>query len=190
MNRLLLLGLVVFLAAAGPRAAARSVEGVELPGTVTARDGATLRLHGAGVRTKFFFDIYVGALYLPRTGQALQAIRESDQPGRIEMHFLYDEVTREQLAEAWRSGFRANNPRELHARIADRLERFVALFPAAAGGDTFAMEYIPGAGTRVAVNGEPRGTIEGAAFFRALLGVFLGPEPADADLKAGMLGAG
>jgi hypothetical protein len=40
------------------------------------------------------------------------------------------------------------------------------------------------------VNGEPRGTVEGGIFFRALLGVFLGPEPPDDDLREGMLGRG
>lgn len=167
---------------------ARSVEGVELDETVTARDGTQLQLHGAGVRDKLFFDIYVGALYLTSTGQALDTILGSNQPARIEMHFLYDEVGREQLAEAWRNGFRDNNPDDVQAAIAGRLERFIGLFPAATEGDAFTLEYVPGDGTRVAVNGETRGTIDGAGFFHALLGVFLGPEPADDDMKAGMLG--
>lgn len=185
MDRVIVCLLVLVLAAP---AAARSVEGVELPESAAARDGTELRLHGAGVRTKFFFDIYVGALYLPQAGQALEAIRGTHQAGRVEMHFLYDEVSAERLAEAWRRGFRDNNPAAVRDAIADRLARFIGLFPAAAEGDTLVMEYVPGAGTRVSVNGDPRGTIEGGAFFRALLGVFLGPEPADGDMKAGMLG--
>lgn len=185
MNRIF--AVVLAMLVAGP-ATARTVEGVELPEAVTARDGTSLVLHGAGVRTKFFFDIYVGALYLPAAGQSAEAILGSDQPGRVEMHFVYDEVSRDRLAEAWRGGFRDNTPAAVADAIADRRDRFIGLFPAAVAGDVFAMEYLPGRGTRVSVNGESRGTIEGHAFFRALLGVFLGPEPADRGMKAGMLG--
>lgn len=181
---------ILILLLAAPPLSARTLEGVELAEAATARDGTTLQLHGAGVRSKFFFDIYVGALYLPRTGQEAEEILAADQPGRIEMHFVYDEVSRERLVKAWRSGFEANNPPGIREAIADRLDRFVDMFPAATGGDRFTMEYLPGSGTRVAVNGEPRGTVEGGIFFRALLGVFLGPEPPDDDLREGMLGRG
>ncbi|MDZ7748898.1 MAG: chalcone isomerase family protein [Halofilum sp. (in: g-proteobacteria)] len=185
MTRALVLALAVLVALP---AFARTVAGVSLADSATARDGTALVLHGAGLREKFFFDIYVGALYLPSGGQSVEAILERDRPARVEMHFVYDEVSREQLAEAWREGFRDNNPAERREAVAGRLERFVALFPAAVEGDVLALEYVPGDGTRVSVNGEPRGTIAGRDFFRALLGVFLGPEPADRSMKAGMLG--
>lgn len=185
MHRILTL---VCLLALSVTAHGRSLEGVELPEAVTARDGTQLQLNGAGVRTKFFFDIYVGALYLASGGQDLDSIMGSDQPARIEMHFLYDEVEAEKLESAWREGFEANNDLEVLDTIEPQLETFVGLFPTAVEGDTFAMEYLPGQGTRVTVNGEEAGVLEGNVFFNALLGVFLGPEPADDDMKAGMLG--
>lgn len=187
MNRIPLLALL--LAIVLPVAHARTIEGVELDETVAARDGTELQLHGAGLRDRFFFDIYVGALYLTATGQAPDTILSGDQPGRIEMHFLYKEVEAEKLEAAWREGFANNNEREVLDTIGPELEAFVRLFPAAVEGDTFAMEYLPGQGTEVIVNGETAGTIESDVFFRALLGVFLGPEPADGGLKRGMLGA-
>ncbi|MDZ7829472.1 MAG: chalcone isomerase family protein [Halofilum sp. (in: g-proteobacteria)] len=179
---------VAVLLALSPIAHARTIEGVELPESVTARDGTALQLHGAGIRTKFFFDIYVGALYLTSTGQALDTIMASDQPARIEMHFVYDEVEAEKLESAWREGFADNNDREVLDTVEPQLENFVRMFPTAVEGDMFAMEYIPGQGTRVTINGEAAGTVAGDVFFNALLGVFLGPEPADDDLKEGMLG--
>ena len=185
MRRLLLPVLLLGLAAT---AHARTIEGVELAERVTARDGTQLQLHGAGVRDKFIFDIYVGALYLTSTGQDLDTIMGSNQPARIEMHFLYDEVEAEKLASAWREGFAGNNDREVMDTIGPRLEAFVRLFPTAVEGDVFAMEYLPGGGTEVTINGEPAGTVEGDVFFNALLGVFLGPKPADGKLKRGMLG--
>ncbi len=171
-------------------AAANTLAGVELAPDYRFDDGTALPLHGAGLREKYLFDIYVGALYLPETGQSVEAIRTRDQPGRVEMHFVYDEVARDKLVDAWRSGFEANNDADVLDTIDARVERFIDAMPDAgvAAGDTIAMTYRPGKGTRVAVNGSARETIAGGVFFRALLAVFVGPEPPDADLRRGMLG--
>lgn len=169
-------------------AAAAELAGVRIDDQVTARDGTELPLHGAGLREKFFFDIYVGALYLPTAEQSAERILDTDQPGRIDMHFVYDEVSRDQLATAWEEGFAANNPQEVLDSLGERIDRFIDLFPDATAGDRFAMEYFPGEGTEVRVNGQRAGAIDGGGFFRALLAVFLGPEPPDSDLRRGMLG--
>jgi hypothetical protein len=169
-------------------AAGAELAGVRVDDRVTVRDGTELPLHGIGLREKFFFDIYVGALYLPSTGQPVERILDTDQPGRIEMHFVYDEVTRDQLAAAWDEGFAANNPPGVLDEFDGRIDRFIGLFPDAVAGDRFAMEYVPGGGTEVRINGERAGMIEGGGFFQALLAVFLGPEPPSGDLRRGMLG--
>ena len=50
------------------------------------------------------------------------------------------------------------------------------------------LDYLPGAGTRVTVSGDDKGTIPGEEFNRALLRIWLGDQPADASLKKAMLG--
>ncbi|WP_419582428.1 chalcone isomerase family protein, partial [Thiolapillus sp.] len=55
---MLLIGLLPALVAA------KTLEGVDLPEQVPV-EGRNLVLNGAGIREKFFFDIYVAALYLP-----------------------------------------------------------------------------------------------------------------------------
>ncbi len=170
-------------------AAAAELAGVRIDDRLTARDGTELPLHGAGLREKFFFDIYVGALYLPTTDQPVERILDTDQPGRIDMHFVYDEVSREKLATAWEEGFAANNPDAVLESLGERIDRFIDLFPDATAGDRFTLEYVPGDGTEVRINGQSAGMIDGGSgFFRALLAVFLGPEPPDSDLRRGMLG--
>lgn len=47
---------------------------------------------------------------------------------------------------------------------------------------------LPGAGTRISVNGAEKGIVEGAEFYRALLKIWLGGKPVDEELKKGMLG--
>ena len=56
-------------------------------------------------------------------------------------------------------------------------------------GDVIHFEYLPDSGTRITVNGQPKGaSIPGEEFFTAMLRIWLGEKPADADLKKGLLG--
>ncbi len=173
------------------RATAVEIEGVRLPETVEVA-GRTLLLNGAGVRTKFFFDIYVGALYLPeRTRDAARAIAMPG-PKAVRMVIVYSEVSREKLAHGWRKGFEKNLDAAALAAMKPRLERFIAMFPDMRRGDTAEFEMLPaadhGGGVRVRVGGREAGLIEGEDFARALLSVWLGEHPADEDLKEAMLG--
>jgi len=89
-------------------AGAAALAGVSMPDTVTAA-GKTLHLNGQGLRTKVFFKIYVAGLYLENpTHDAAQAI-SADQGKRVVMHFLYKNVTKKQLVEAWDEGFEQNS---------------------------------------------------------------------------------
>ena len=50
------------------------------------------------------------------------------------------------------------------------------------------LDYIPGTGTRVTVNGEQKGVIAGKDFNSAMLDIWLGENPASSKLKKAMLG--
>jgi hypothetical protein len=53
------------------------------------------------------------------------------------------------------------------------------------------LDYIPESGTRVTLNGEPKGeAIAGDDFYRALLRIWLGENPVDSSLKKALLGGG
>ncbi len=170
-------------------ATAKEVAGVKLPATVAlGADPPPLVLNGAGVRSKFFVKVYVGALYLPaRTTDAAAILRHSG-PVAVHMHFLHSEVSKEKLVDAWNDGFSANLSAAQRERLQDRIDRFNALFRTARRGDVIRLEYLPGSGTRVVVNNEQQGTIEGEDFMQAWLGIWLGDKPADGDLRRAMLG--
>lgn len=163
------------------------IEGVNVPELVTV-SGESLQLNGAGVRTKFFFDIYVGALYLPeKTGNANEAI-EMSGPKQVSMTFLYSEVTREKLISAWDEGFRLNQSAAEVAALKERLDQFNALFVTTHKGDVYVFNFFANDSTGVVLNGKEVGRIAGADFQRALLTVWLGERPADNGLKSAMLG--
>ena len=78
---------VFLLAVAVGSARAREVAGVRLPGTTTAA-GKTLILNGAGVRTRFFFKVYVLGLYLERPVTDAAEVLGTDAVRRAELHVL------------------------------------------------------------------------------------------------------
>lgn len=183
MRRLMvLLGLFLF-----SNVWAVEVEGVNVHESVVA-SGKTLQLNGAGVRTKFFFDIYVGALYLPeKTTSAEKALLMSG-PKQVSMTFLYSEVSREKLVSAWDEGFRLNLSAEAVAALKARLEQFNSLFATVHKGDVYLFNFNDDGSTSVVLNGKTVGQIRGADFQQALLSVWLGDTPADNGLKSAMLG--
>ena len=171
-----------------PMAFARDVAGVALPETITL-GAKPLALNGAGIRSKFFIKVYVGALYLPsHTGDANAVLRQTG-PVAMHMHFLHSEVSKEKLVKAWNEGFDTNLDAVERARLGGRIERFNELFRTAHKGDVIRLDYLPGTGTTVSINNESRGVIDGEDFMQAWLRIWLGQHPADADLKQGLLGA-
>jgi hypothetical protein len=179
MVRWLCLGwsLVVGVAQAGQLA------GVTLPDSATV-GGRAVVLNGMGLREKYYFDIYVGGLYLPaRTTSATEAM--ADVPRRIVLHFVYNEVTKDQLVEAFSEGLAAQ-PNA--AAVRDRFTTMYGMLDTVHAGDQIVLDYAPGAGTTVSVRGSARGTIPGADFGAALAGVFVGAAPPTAKLKRGLLG--
>jgi hypothetical protein len=166
---------------------AREVAGVNVPDRITL-DGMPLVLNGAGIRTKFFVKVYVGALYLPAPQKDAAAVLAHNGAGAVRMHFLHGSVGRDKIVGGWNDGFAANLTDAERAALAERLARFNQIFPDMKRGEVVRLEFLPNVGTRVYLNDELRGTIEGADFFRALLKVWLGDRPADADLKQAMLG--
>jgi hypothetical protein len=95
------------------------------------------------------------------------------------------------LLSAFNDGLKKNHAPEQLARLEPQVKQLDGIFTAAKAvkkGDVVLLDYLPGAGTRVTVRGEDRGTIPGEDFNRALLRIWLGESPADSALKKAMLG--
>ena len=125
-------------------AAAVSIEGVVIPGTL-ALPGSDqeLVLNGAGIRKKFFMDIYIGALYLPARTSDATAILSDAGAASVTMHFLYKEVDRDKITDGWNDGLGENVSREEFRTLAKRLEKFNALFRTVRRGDVIRIDYNP-----------------------------------------------
>ena len=169
---------------------ARELEGINVPEEVLL-DGASAKisLNGVGMRTKFFFDIYVGSLYLESAAKTPEEVMSQKGPKRVFIHFVYDEVAAEKLVAGWNEGFEGNLSEQQLAGLAGQIKTFNAMFDTAHAGDEVLLDYLPGQGTRVTIKGVIKGIIEGEDFNQALLNIWLGDEPADEGLKEAMLNA-
>jgi hypothetical protein len=186
MQKTLILFITAVLLLPGAGQAAK-IEGVPLPETIQL-EGKTLHLNGAGIRTKFFFDIYVSGLYLEQPSSSATEIIGSNSTKRLTMDILYDEVSREKLTDGWEHGFKKNQSKKMMAALRRRLDSFNALFVTARKGDSMIFDFLSDGTTRIKFNGYDKGSIDGADFQQALLAVWLGKNPADQDLKDSLLG--
>ena len=149
---------------------------------------AELVLKGAGLRKRFFLQVYAMGLYV--------ADRNADpvaQPGakRIAIHMLRD-VDADSFAKALVDGMRPNHDeatmKGLEPRIG-QLNAIMAGMKEAKKGMPIALDWVPGVGTQVTIDGKPAGKpIEGEDFYRALLRIWLGEKPVQGDLKKALLG--
>jgi hypothetical protein len=166
---------------------AAEIGGITMPDRLQA-DGRELALNGAGVRTKFFMDMYVAGLYLGQKQGDAGRILDADEPMAIRLHIISGLITAEKMEAATREGF-VNATGGATAPLAPRIEQFIAVFKEKIStGDTYEFAYDPKAGTAISKNGKRQALIPGADFKKALFGIWLCGAPAQASLKAQMLG--
>lgn len=185
-----LVGLLLAGLAALAQAQPIEVEGVKFPPSVQV-GGQPLQLNGAGVRTRLLFKVYAAGLYVPQKSTSAAALLAQNGPRRVAITMLRD-VDAETFASSLNDGLKANLSEQqlagFKAQI-DALHATVKSVGEAKKGDQINFEFTPEAGTRVVVNGQPRGNaIPGENFFEAVLRIWIGDKPADGDLKKGLLG--
>ena len=174
--------------AAAPGIHAAEVAGVNVEEKI--RVGSSeLVLNGAGLRSKLFIKLYLGALYTTQKSSTPAVLIDGTGPRRMNLRLLRD-IGADTLHGALEEGLQNNNsPAELEA-VKAASEQFAALMKGIGKvkeGDTVALDFSVD-GVAVSLNGESRGKVAGAAFARALLKVWLGEKPADAGLKKALLG--
>ena len=185
----LLAAVVVSLAAAGLGAQPAEIEGVKLEPSAQV-GAATLQLNGAGVRTRAIFKVYVAALYVPQKSGDAAALLAQKGPRRVAITMLRS-VDAETFAGALNDGLRSNHTEAQLAAMKPQIDALNATLKAvgeAKKGDVIHFEFMPDGGTRVTVNGQPRGSaIAGEDFFTAVLRIWIGDKPVDGGLKKGMV---
>lgn len=151
-----------------------------------------LKLNGAGLRQVAWFKAYAAGLYLPdKTRAAAQALNGAG-PKRLQMRMMQDVPTAE-FIKAFDKGIGRNSSAAELAALKERMARFDLILTQIGQvkkGDVVNLDFIPGQGLVLTLNGKPRGeAIAGEDLYAAFLRIFIGDKPTDERLKASLLGA-
>jgi hypothetical protein len=186
--------LLVLLATLSFNARALEVAGVKVPEKMQS-GGQSLVLNGAGSRFMAgVFHVYVIGLYLPEPRHSVAEILAEEKNRNVTIWFLAPlgvKATSEQLLDATSKLMSENMAAEELKKLDASWKQFAALFDSVKefqNGDQLSVDYQPGKGMRVSMNGKALGSIADAEFMRAFLLVWLGKQPAQLDLKDRLLG--
>jgi hypothetical protein len=164
--------------------------GAEVAGVKIADEDQKLVLNGAGLRKRAFFQVYVIGLYLPEKKSAAVEVLGAGGPKRVLIHMLRD-VDAEQFGGALTDGMKDNLGEAEMKALEPRVRQLQAIMQSmkeAKKGMRITLDWTA-AGTAVTVDGKTAGQpIAGEDFYRALLKIWLGDHPVQADLKKALLG--
>jgi len=160
--------------------------GITMPDTLQA-GGETLTLNGAGIRSKFVFNLYIAGLYLIDKSSNAAAIIKSSDPMAIRLHIVSSLISSEKMSKATREGFEKSTNGNT-APISAEIDQFIGAFSEPIKEDDV-FEFVNTTnGVVVTKNGTEKATISSSEFKQALFGIWLSDHPVQAKLKKGMLG--
>ena len=164
----------------------KEIEDISFPTTMSINNQSTV-LNGGGLREKYgFIDLYVGALYVRANTNDADKVIMADEEMGIRIVIVSSLVTREKFIEALEEGFK-NTTAGDHTK--EQIEKFKECFTDPfVENDIVVLNYVPGEGVHLLMNGDKKGIIQGLPFKQALFGIWLGGNPADDSLKDDMLG--
>ncbi|WP_298830980.1 chalcone isomerase family protein [uncultured Piscinibacter sp.] len=172
----------------GARAAV--IEGQHFEDRIRLAD-TELVLNGVGLRAVAWFKGYAAGLYVGEKSSSPDAVLAQKGPKRVRMRMMV-EVESKEFVKAFDKGMRRNLGEAERAALRDRIDRFdrtVAALVTLKKGDVVDLDYLPARGLVLSVNGQQKGDpFDGEAFFAAILKIFIGSDPVDSRLKAGLLG--
>ena len=188
--QLLVLATGALLLATGAMAQTVVVSGVKFDETTDVR-GAKVHLNGAGVRYKAIFKVYAAGLYLPKKAGTTEEVLAMPGAKRMSITMLR-EIDSSELGKLFSRGMEDNMEKAAFSKLIPGVMRMSQIFSdhkKLLTGDNFMIEWVPGAGTIITVNGVVQGEpFKEPEFFNALLRIWLGPAPADWRLKEILLG--
>ncbi|MBW2514960.1 MAG: chalcone isomerase family protein [Deltaproteobacteria bacterium] len=175
---------IIFLLAASVHGA--EIEDVSFEDSVEV-NGTRITLRGAGLfRYMGFIKAYVGALYMLEDTPSEKVL--SDTPKRLEIEYFHP-IKAKDFGSASKKIMARNVEPEAFEKLKHRLEQLNALYQDVQPGDRYSLDYFPGKGIELALNGNFLGFVTGADFASAVYAMWLGEKPMNNSFKQQLLGA-
>jgi hypothetical protein len=194
MNRCLAVAAIVALGAA-PAASAQSWTEPK-SGVAFAVKKDDMTLLGGGLRVRkivFTFKAYAIGLYVSDAAIAgplaafkgrttspefYQAVQTGDFEKEVVLRFMRN-LSQDRIQDAMRESLEGADPK--------LLDQFVSYFPQLKEGQEAVLRWAPGGTLETTMAGQAKPPIADRAFAERLFGLYVGPAPLQADIKAGMV---
>ena len=139
----------------------QTVEGNRYPDTVEA-GGRTLTLVGAGLRERWWFDVYTMGAYAEHRSCDPQVLIATDRAKSLRIDLLRD-VDAKTMAGTLEDAFERNLPLDVPLGLQSQVDTFLGYFRKdLEKGDRMEITYVPDVGTTLIQNQEQQGwTLEG-----------------------------
>jgi hypothetical protein len=161
--------------------------GVDLPNSVNIEEQKA-ELDGAGIREKFWIDLYASGLYLSESTDDANEVIKAKKPMDINIHIVSKLISSSKMKDAVEEGFQ-NSTDENTEPLREKIDKFISFFEdEIVKNHVFDIFYHPDVGVKALKNNKLEGTIKKQSFKEALFDIWFCDEPADDDLKEAMLG--
>lgn len=151
---------------------------------------SSLVLNGEATRTVWGFEVYKIRLYLHEIMREAESILSATgHPKRIEITMTRS-VDEDQFTSTVQQSIDNNFTAEEKEKFAPQLSEFLGCFNKGADlkpGNVITIEFAPGSGTVVRLDGRTLDTIPGADFYHAILRLWIG-KPLQKSIKDGLVG--
>lgn len=146
-------------------------------------EGKTLKLVGAGLREKWFFDVYTMAAYSESGSCDRQQLITKDEVKLLKLNMLRD-VSAEKMASTIGESFEEHMPKNASAQLQAQRHTFESYFKKECSeGTVLEFLYVPGQGTLLKQNGKEMGPVlKGKAFQEVLWDIYFGKDTCCDDL--------
>lgn len=187
-KRMKTIAMIIAMLALTPAMAQTKISGNVMPNVMKV-GSEYLKMNGGGIREKLVFDLYVGVLYLQEKSSDADEIINGDRPMAIKIKIISGMVDNDNFKEALEEGFEKSTNDNV-APYRERMDDMMAegFKEDIKTNDVYDIVYQPGTGCTLSKNGTALITVPGLDFKKALFGVWLCDDPADAGLKKKMLG--
>ncbi|MBK7050033.1 MAG: chalcone isomerase family protein [Rhodoferax sp.] len=190
MTKNLTLAALLAVLALNANAVTLDIHGIKLEDSATVA-GVPLKLNGAGTRYKGPFKVYVAGLYLGKKTSSPEEVVSQPGPKRLSITMVRNIEARE-LGRLLTRGIEDNMGKAAVSKLIPGMLRMGEIFAVQkklGPEDNLTIEWVPGSGTVITVRGQVQGEpFKEPEFFKAMMSIWLGPDPADWRLKEELLG--
>lgn len=153
-----------------------------------ARGGAMLKLIGAGLREKWFFDVYALGAY-SESGSCKSSELVKNEETKLLRLVMLRTVSADKMASTLSEAFDAHMPKTASQKLKAQRKQFESYFKdELKEGQVLDFLYIPKKGTTIAQNKKALGPVLGGSdFHQVLWDIYFGDTTCCEDLKAEVL---